>query len=47
MPLHNLGMLLRTMNQSTVDLEDLYKIMQIKSNVQEKKDAVDFELGNG
>jgi ABC-type bacteriocin/lantibiotic exporter with double-glycine peptidase domain len=46
-PLHNLGNLFRQMNLSTVDIEDLYKIMQTESLVTDKPDAADFQFKKG
>jgi ABC-type transport system involved in Fe-S cluster assembly fused permease/ATPase subunit len=46
-PLHNLGTLLRQINQSAIDCEDLYKLMMTSSNVVEKTDAKPLEFKTG
>ena len=46
-PLHNVGVLFREIDQSTIDIEDLYKLLNSTPNVIEKPDSTDFEFKEG
>ena len=46
-PLHNVGTLFREIDQSTIDIEDLYILLNSSPKVEEKKDAEDFEFKEG
>jgi len=45
--LHNVGILFRVIDQSTIDIEDLYKLLKSTPKVQEKPGATDFEFKEG
>lgn len=46
-PLHNVGTLFREIDQSTVDAEDLYKLLKTETKVKDSDDAQEFELKDG
>lgn len=46
-PLHNVGTLFREVDQSTVDVEDLYKLLKSSPYVKEKPNAEEFEFDKG
>ena len=46
-PLFNMGTFFRTMDQSGVDVEDLYHMLRAVPMVQEKPDAVDYQYKSG
>ena len=46
-PLHNVGSLIREVDQGLVDSEDLFEILNEVPKVQEKPDAKEFEFKNG
>lgn len=46
-PLHFMGTIFRNIDESQVNVEDLFLILKMKKSVQEKKDAKDFVYKNG
>ena len=46
-PLHNVGTLFREIDQSTIDIEDLYILLNSNPRVKEKDNAQDFEFKEG
>jgi ABC-type transport system involved in Fe-S cluster assembly fused permease/ATPase subunit len=46
-PLFNMGTLFREIDQSQVDVEDLYFMLHHKSAVQEKENAIDYNFEKG
>jgi ABC-type multidrug transport system fused ATPase/permease subunit len=45
--MHNIGTLFREIDQSTVDVEDLYNLLNSSPYVKEKENAKEFELFYG
>ena len=46
-PLFNMGTFFREIDNTSVDIEDLYYMLQMVPLVKEKDDAVDFEYKQG
>ena len=46
-PLFNMGTLFRQLDETSVDVEELYHMLNAKPIVKEKENAVDFEFKNG
>ena len=46
-PLFNMGMFFREIDQSSVDVEDLFHMLKQSPVVKEKENAVDYQYKNG
>ena len=46
-PLFNLGALFRQLDETSVDVEELFHMLKTKPSVKEKEDAKDFEYKEG
>lgn len=46
-PLHNVGNLFREIDQATVEAEDLYHLLKSKPQINESKDAQEYQFKNG